>query len=223
MTVACYVRVSTEDQSLDRQREKTADYAQTKLGVPLGELEFYTDKSTGTDTARNGYKRLMSDCEADEVDEVVVSSVSRISRSIRDLDRTVEQLKENGVAIHFIDEGLQIDPNSEDPFQNAMLRLLGVFAQLEAEMAQQRTREGIAARRNSEGEYHHGPAPLGFNKDDGALVETVAGAQRYDRVCEILQEVEAGEVSKRQAARELNTSRKTIGRSLEDRAELYGL
>ena len=222
MTVACYVRVSTEDQSLDRQREKTTEYAQNNLGYELRGIKFYTDKSTGTNTSRDGYKELMEDAEEMlDLDDVVVSSVSRISRSIRDLDRTVERLKENGVAIHFIDEGLQIDPSSEDPFQNAMLRLLGVFAQLEAEMAQQRTREGLAAKMAND-DYHHGPPPLGFTKDDGELYEKSDGNQRYEKVCTILEDVQAGETSKRQAAKELDTSRRTIGRSLE-RGELYGL
>jgi DNA invertase Pin-like site-specific DNA recombinase len=72
--------------------------------------------------------------------------------------------------------------------------MLGVFAQLEAEMTQQRVKEGIATRQQDK-DYHHGPAPLGFQKDD---------------------------LSKRKAAHRLGCSRSTIGRALE-RGELYGL
>jgi hypothetical protein len=35
--------------------------------------------------------------------------------------------------------------------------------------------------------------------------------------------VAAGEMSKRKAAKELETSRRSIGRALDERAELYGL
>lgn len=67
-------------------------------------------------------------------------------------------------------------------------------------------------------DYHHGPAPLGFEKEDGHLIE----AGNFDRVRTVLEMVQDGELSKRKAARELDTSRRTINRSL-GRAELYGL
>ncbi|SFB91599.1 Site-specific DNA recombinase [Halobiforma haloterrestris] len=213
--IGVYLRVSTEDQSVDRQREATTTYVTDTLERPLNETVAWTDKSTGTDTERSGYQDMIDALE--DLDAVVCKSVSRISRSIRDLDRTVERFESAGTELHIIDEGLQIRPDDDDPFQRAVLQLLGVFAELEANMAQQRTKEGIAARMNNE-EYHHGPAPLGFAKDDGRLVES----DDYDRVTTVLEMVSKGEMSKRQAARELDTSRRTIGRAL-DRGELYGL
>ena len=188
--IACYCRVSTADQDLKRQVSATREYALDRLGAAPGELELYRDKSTGTDTARDGYKRLIDGVEAGEVDAVVVKSVSRISRSIRDLDRTVDHLTDAGVSVHFIDEGLTMDPESDDPMQRAMFRLMGVFAELEADMIQQRTREGLAARMD-EDDYHHGRAPLGFEKDDGRLVE----GEAYERVVAVLEMVEKGDMS----------------------------
>jgi len=215
--IACYCRVSTADQDLKRQVSATRDYALDRLGADPGQLELYRDKSTGTDTARDGYKRLIDGVEAGEVEAVVVKSVSRISRSIRDLDRTVDRFTDAGVSVHFIDEGLTMDPDSDDPMQRAMFRLMGVFAELEADMIQQRTREGLAARMDND-DYHHGRAPLGFEKDDGRLVE----GEAYERVVAVLDMVEKDDMSKRRAARELDTSRPTIDRAL-DRGELYGL
>ena len=214
-----YHRVSTPDQKLDRQRSSTAQYATNNLGAELNELTRFEDKSTGTDTDRSGYIDLMSAVENDELDAVVAHSVSRLARSIRDLDRTVERIvEENGVELHIISEGFQIRPGDNDPFQKAMLRLLGVFAELEAEMAQQRAKEGIAVRQRDEN-YSHGPAPLGFNKDDGHLVE----APEYDNVVRVLEAVMEGKMSKRKAAAQLDTTRTTIRTSINDRPELYGL
>lgn len=101
----------------------------------------------------------MEAVESGNVDQVIVKSVSRIARSIRDLDRTAKQVKDVGTELHIIDEGLVLKPDVDDPHQNALFRLLGVFAQLEAEIAQQRTREGIAARQQND-EYHHRRPPL---------------------------------------------------------------
>lgn len=215
--IACYCRVSTEDQHLDRQLEATSEYAQTNLHAAAADLDVYRDKSTGTDTAREGYRTLIEEVEGGEVDAVVAKSVSRIARSIRDLDRTAERITEAGAELHIVDEGLVMKPDADDPYQNALFRLLGVFAQLEAELAQQRTREGIAARQAEDG-YHHGRPPLGFETDDGRLIE----AANYDQVVSVLELVQKDELSKRAAARELETSRPTINRAL-DRSELYGL
>lgn len=227
MVVACYCRVSTQEQNLDRQKEATTEYAQKHLETALDDTKMYTDKSTGTDTERSGYQQLLSDVETGldksewygdgQIDAVVVKSVSRVARSIRDLDRTVEHLEEYNTELHLIDEGLTMVPDDEDPFQRAMFQLLGVFAELEANITQQRVKEGIAIRMNND-DYHHGPAPLGFEKNDGRLVE----AENFDRVRSVLDMVVADELSKRKAANELNSSRRTINRALE-RKEIYGL
>jgi DNA invertase Pin-like site-specific DNA recombinase len=111
-----------------------------------------------------------------------------------------------------------LKPHENDPYQTALFRVLGVFAELEAEIAQKRTREGIAARQQSE-EYHHGPAPLGFEKDDGRLVE----GDNYDLVCAVLEMKASGDMGTREAARELGCGTATINRCLDERAELYGL
>lgn len=217
MEAATYVRVSTEDQSLERQLTATREYAR-ELGADVASIETYRDKSTGTDTDRSGYRELMAGVDAGMYDAVVVHSVSRISRSIRDLDQIVERIVEtNETALHILSEGFDIRPDDDDPYQRAMLRLLGVFAELEADMAQKRTKEGIRARMQND-EYHHGPAPLGFVKNDGQLIE----ASDFDRVRSVLELVDDDELSKRKAAAELDTSRRTINRSL-DRLELYGL
>jgi len=215
--IACYCRVSTEDQSLDRQMEATAEYAEREFGADLADLKYYSDKSTGTDTARDGYHELLEDVAGGGVDAVVANSVSRVSRSIRDLDKTVEKIvDDHDSELHIVSEGLKMTGDN-DPYQKAMLQLLGVFAELEAEMTRQRVREGIQTRMNND-EYHHGPAPLGFDKNDGHLIES----DGYDRVRTTLELVQDGELSKRKAARELDTSRRTINRAL-DRAELYNL
>jgi len=102
--------------------------------------------------------------------------------------------------------------------QNAIWQLLGVFAEFEAEMTRKRIKEGIAAKREND-DYYHGPAPLGFYKEDGSLIQE----ERFDQVVAVLEMVIKYQLSKRAAAQELDTSRKTIIRAIEDRPELYGL
>lgn len=216
--IACYCRVSTTDQTLDRQIDATQEYARNSLGADLADINVYRDKSTGTNTNRDGYRDMIAAAENGDLGAVVAHEISRICRSISDLERTVDRLVDNcGVELHIVSEGLTISPDTDDPFNRAMFRLLGVFAELEADLRQQNTKEGIAARQKDDA-YHHGPAPLGFEKDDGHLVE----ADDYNQVVGVLNMVKKGELSKRKAAAELGTSRPTINRAL-DSPDLYGL
>lgn len=217
VTVACYVRVSTADQNLDRQLESTSNYAQDELGAALGDIDTYRDKSTGTDTERRGYRDLVAQLEAGTVDAVVVHEISRLARSLQDLERTVSRVTDAGAEIHFVRDGLVFGDGKEKPMQRLQLQMLGAFAEWEARVKQMNTREGIAARQQND-EYHHGPAPLGFEKDDGRLIET----DTYHEVVAVLDMVQKDELSKRKAAGRLDCSRSTIGRAL-DRRELYGL
>lgn len=216
-SIACYCRVSTADQNMDRQLEATREYAEAEFDASLADLEVYRDKSTGTNTNRSGYKRMLADAETGKLDAVVVNSVSRICRSISDLERTATRLENYKVELHIVSEGLTLRPGESDPYQTALFQLLGVFAELEANMTRQRTRDGIAARQQNEA-YHHGPAPLGFDKDNGELIE----AGNYHDVVATLEMVQKDELSKRKAAKRLDCARSTVIRGLE-RSDLYGL
>jgi DNA invertase Pin-like site-specific DNA recombinase len=209
--------VSTEDQNLDRQRSSTTEYATDDLGADFQDVEVFRDKSTGTDTERSGYRSLMDDVSCGAIDAVVVHEISRMARSLQDLERTVSRITDAGAEVHFARDGLSFGDGKEQPMHRLQMQMLGAFAEWQAKVKQMNTREGIAARQNEDG-YHHGPAPLGFRKDDGHLVE----AENYHDVCAVLDMVAKDELSKRKAARRLECARSTIGRAL-DRPGLYGL
>ncbi|WP_254809736.1 recombinase family protein [Natronosalvus amylolyticus] len=243
--IACYARVSTSDQKLPRQVRSVLPYVEDKFGTDIGQditevgdyvsdentsddpislaggdVMLFYDRLTGTNTDRKGYHDLMDAVDSGDVDAVVSDAVSRVSRSLRDLDRTAERVVEqNNAELHLIKEGFQLIPGKEDPFQRAMFRLLGVFAELEAELAQLRAREGLQTRIEADENYRHGRAPLGFVKSDGEI----RPGPDYDLTVSTLRDVAEGYLSKRKAAKRLDTSRRTINRSLNDRSELYGL
>lgn len=215
---ACYCRVSTADQHLDRQIDSVREYALDQLGVEPSGLELYRDKDTGTDTNRQRYRDMMADIEDGTVDTVVVHEISRMARSLRDLDRTVSRVVDAGAEVHFVRDGLHFGAGDDSPMDRLMLQMLGAFAEWEARVKQMNTKEGIAARQQND-DYHHGPAPLGFEKDDGRLIES----ENYDRVCAVLEMKAKGEMGTREAARELECGTATINRCVDERGELYGL
>ncbi|UWG48188.1 Recombinase family protein [Halanaeroarchaeum sp. HSR-CO] len=217
MIVAVYVRVSTAEQNLDRQLDSTHEYATSELGVELSDVETFRDKSTGTNTQRSGYQEMMEHVQDGNVDHVVVHEISRLARSLQDLERTVTRVTENGAGVHFVRDGLSFGDGKDRPMHRLQMQMLGAFAEWQARVKQMNTKEGIAARQ-AEDDYHHGRPPLGFEKENGRLIEGV----NYDQVCAILDMVAKEELSKRKAAEELQSSRTTISRAL-DRVELYGV
>src|SRR6056297_325202 len=104
--VAGYARVSTKDQTLDRQLTGIFEYADREFGVDRSDVDIYRDKSTGTDVERSGYQALVEAVDAGEVDVVVVYEVSRVARSISDLSRTAERVEAAGAELHVVSEGL---------------------------------------------------------------------------------------------------------------------
>jgi DNA invertase Pin-like site-specific DNA recombinase len=202
---ALYCRVSTADQDLARQRQLTGEYATNQLGVAPADIELYLDKQTGTNTDRDGYSDLMADIEAGEIERVIASEVSRISRSVRDFSATVERVvDEHGVGLHILDMGIDLDPDDRDPYTRAFLTVAATFAELEAEIKRENTREGIAAAR-AQGKWHGRP-PFGFDVGtEGYLTPN----ENYETALVILDELDKG-ASKRGLARSTGVARGTI-------------
>lgn len=123
-----YVRVSTKEQETARQEELAERYKIDKI---------FTDKLSGKNTDRPQFKVMMNYVR--EGDTVYVESISRLSRSIRDLLKTVDELNEKNV--NFVSAKENIDTST--PQGKFMLSIFGALAELEREQMLQRQAEGI--------------------------------------------------------------------------------
>jgi len=161
MTTAVYARVSTDDQSLSRQKEECYEYATERAGCDPSNVEVYEDKATGTDTEREAYQQLMADVEEETVETVIALETSRLSRSVGDVATTVEHLLEHGTGLHVVNRNIVLEPGEQtDPMQKAFLQLMGVFAEMEASMTRERIKSGIRQAK-AEGK-NVGRPPYGF-------------------------------------------------------------
>lgn len=211
---AIYVRVSTDDQSLDRQRNETWDYATETLGVPPKAIIVYEDTGTGRDTQRPGFQLMMERVQAGDVDRVIVLEVSRLSRSMRDLATTVDMLvDEYDTGLHIMNMNISLEPDCDEPYQRAFVNIMGSLAQLEADMIRERVRSGIEAAKAAG--KHHGRPPFGFDSNDGYLSPN----ENYDIAVEVLDRIAKGE-SVRSTARYAGVTRSTV-RRIAEREELY--
>ena len=127
--VVAYRRVSSEGQSLDRQEFQDA-------------VKVFEETESGA--KRDGPQlNLMLDYIRDG-DTVQVWELSRLARSLRDLEEIVEKITAKGASVHFLSEGLKFGAGSgDDIFSTFQMQVLGAFAQMERSLTKKRQREGI--------------------------------------------------------------------------------
>ena len=124
-----YVRVSTEEQNPNRQLE----------GVELDKkfVEFASGKSTN----RPQLKLLMDYIRDDDV--VVIHSMDRLARNLRDLHNVVDHIIRQGAAVEFMSERLRFDGGT-NPLGQLLMSCMGAFAEFEYSIIKERQAEGIA-------------------------------------------------------------------------------
>ncbi len=123
-----YVRVSTIDQNPDRQLE----------GVQLDKK--FTDRASAKTTNRPQLHLMMDFVREDDI--VIVHSMDRMARNLRDLRSIVDNLVSRKIEVQFMKENLSFTGN-ENPMSNLMLSLMGAFAEFEYAFMRERQAEGI--------------------------------------------------------------------------------
>jgi DNA invertase Pin-like site-specific DNA recombinase len=136
MRLLGYTRVSTAAQDAQLQRDAlAADGVQQR--------DIFADVTSGSKTAvtRPGMRRLLDHAETG--DTVVVWRIDRLGRSLIDVLNTVSGLRESGIAVRSISDG--IDPATSTG--RLMLNMLATLAEYERELIVERVNAGIAASR----------------------------------------------------------------------------
>jgi site-specific DNA recombinase len=169
-TVRCavYTRKSTDEglekdfNSLDAQRDCGESYIKSQAHegwVCL--LDHYDDGGfTGGNMDRPALKRLLADIDAGKIDCIVVYKVDRLSRSLLDFARIMENFEKHNVS--FVSVTQQI--NTSTSMGRLMMNVLLSFAQFEREIISERTRDKIAAARRK-GKWAGGHPILGYDID----------------------------------------------------------
>ena len=130
-----YVRVSSEDQHLDRQRASITEAA----GEPH---RWFEDKCSGGSSNRPALRAMLTHVR--EGDEIVVPSMDRFARSVPDLFALVDGLVARGVAVRFLKEGQRFESGSTSSMSRLLLGVLGAVAEFERSLIRERQAEGIA-------------------------------------------------------------------------------
>lgn len=129
-----YTRVSTAGQDAKLQLDAL-------VGAGVQKRDVFADVTSGSRTAieRPGMKKLLDYVEPG--DTVVVWRIDRLGRSLIDVLNTVNLLRERGVQLRSVSDG--IDPATTSG--RLMLNMLATLAEYERELIVERVNAGIAA------------------------------------------------------------------------------
>jgi DNA invertase Pin-like site-specific DNA recombinase len=116
-----YARVSTTKQSLERQLDALA-------AAGIGDERIYVDTKTGTTADRDGLNQLLA--YARPGDTIVVHTLDRIGRNLREVLNLAHDLAERGIGVRSLADPLPINTADEGMGRIAFL-LLALFAEME--------------------------------------------------------------------------------------------
>ena len=125
-----FARVSTQEQDLQVQL--------SKLGAHGCEKVFQGKQSGASVKNDEKLKDLINFIR--EGDEVIVTRLDRLGRSLKTILEAIESIHKKGACLNIIDGSL--NTKNDNPFSTAMINLCGVFAQLERDLIKARTAEG---------------------------------------------------------------------------------
>src|ERR1700724_2537006 len=146
--VAIYLRVSTADQTTANQERELREVA-SRMRCDI--VKVYRDHGISGAKGRDkrpAFDALCRDATQRRFDLVMSWAVHRLGRSLQDLIGFLSELHALGIDLFLHQQGL----DTTTPAGKAMFQMMGVFAEFERSIIQERIRAGLQ-RAKSEGKH----------------------------------------------------------------------
>jgi len=169
MKILGYIRVSTKLQSekgnsLKLQKSKIKDYC--KLN-DFNLIEIYEDRGISgmSIDKRDGYKEMVNYLTNNDIDGIVVWSLSRLGRKMKDVVEFMDILKKNNINFFSIKENL----SNNDKVGSLIMNILGSINEFEVEVIRERIKD-VKRNKKQNGEVY-GKLQYGWDNINGKLIK----------------------------------------------------
>ena len=139
--IYAYYRVSTDEQDYENQKSGVIRYCEYK-GIEIDKEVIEEGVSGKIEYKKRKLGKLIKELKSGDL--LIVSELSRLSRSMTDTFDMVKVLKDKGVNIYCVKENMEINDSALG------LMIMSVFAfsaQIERERISQRTKEALAKKK----------------------------------------------------------------------------
>lgn len=137
MKAVCYLRVSTDEQSTDMQRQDIQRYCDYHNLSPT----FFEDIMSGKKDDRPQFQEMMRQIHEGKFQKLIIWKLDRFSRRMNKLVMLFDELRQIGCEVISLKENLEFSTPAGRMFAN----LMAVLAEYEREMIVERTKCGLNA------------------------------------------------------------------------------
>lgn len=157
MHIIGYARVSSREQA---ENSHALEQQIARLEA-AGATHILSDVESGSRDTRPNFNELLDNCREQKCQEVVVTRLDRLTRSLPTLRRTLEVIQKSGVNLRALDDSIDLS-TAAGKFH---LNMLGALAEMEVDRLSERVRHGWEHLRNRQVAMN---SPFGYCKvDDG--------------------------------------------------------
>lgn len=139
---AIYARVSTDKQKVDMQLNELRQFAD-RSGWTIFE-EYIDQNFTGANTNRPAFLSMMEAARKRKFDVLLVWKLDRLSRSLKDLINTLDELGSCGIDFVSYDNNL----DTSTPTGKLVFQIVGAVAEFEKDIIRERVVAGLANARS---------------------------------------------------------------------------
>lgn len=181
--VALYLRVSTNQQDYDRQKQELMTCCKRNRW----HIKYvFEEKESGRKDDRPEFKRL---CELtrDDIQLVVVWEISRLSRRAYMIMKVAEDFAQKGISIYSLKENFMTlqDDGSWNPIAQFGLGIYATVAQSELNTIRERSLSGKKHKMLSGELDYTFKAPYGYSKNKGKLVVNEEEAEQVRKMFDL--------------------------------------
>lgn len=192
---AIYCRVSTKDQSCERQERELLEYAERADYQIVG---VFKETASGTRVSRKERQKIIDLTKKRLIDVVLVSETTRWGRSMPDLVATIQDLERRGVSLVSL-SGMSFDFSTAQG--KLVSSILASLAEFERDLISERVRSGLENARSKGKKLGR---PKGRLKSD-----------KYKKLRVQVRQMSGAGTSNREIAKRLNISTHTVASLLK--------
>lgn len=175
--VVIFARVSTSIQDYDRQVNELTTLTSTRDWQIEG---VFAEKISGAkkNTDRTELKRMIEFVEANNIDKVIVTELSRLGRDTLQVLEVIELLNSKGISLYIANYGIETltTEGKVNPMSQFLITILAEVARMERKTIKERMDSGYNNYRANGGKVGR---KVGYKKSENDMLEQYAVEVKY--------------------------------------------